>query len=58
MQPGMELTPTNPITLKPHLGKNPVQVNLTKKLNTFDFSFTEFSESLESHLVEMFSPKS
>lgn len=35
--PGMELTPTNPMTLKPHALKSPAQVGLLSFFFVFDF---------------------
>ena len=38
--PGMELTPTNPMTLKPHALKSPSQVG---KFTAYSFQFTVFA---------------
>ena len=36
--PGMELTPTNPMTLKPHALKSPAQVGLLSFSFVLDFN--------------------
>ena len=35
--PGMELTPTNPMTLKPHALKSPAQVGMLSFSSFFDY---------------------
>ena len=45
--PGMELTPTNPMTLKPHALKSPAQVGILPFSFLVDISFCTKKESKE-----------